>query len=95
MVHVKIFSLNVRNIVDQNSVLKHLKDDMEKIHFLALQKHFTKHFFETFLPHLALGIDFTAAENQRIVLMGDYNIDFFRKNQKRRLEQKTKIRNGF
>ena len=51
MVHVKIFSLNVRNIVDQNSVLNHLKDDMEKIHFLALQKHFTKHLFETFLPH--------------------------------------------
>ena len=39
-----------------------------------------------FLSELALGIDCAAAENKRIILMGDYNIDFFQKNQKRKLE---------
>ena len=48
----------------------------------------TKHLSEMFLSELALGIDCAAAENKRIILMGDYNIDFFSK------ERKTKIRNA-
>ena len=39
-----------------------------------------------FLSELALGIDCAAVENKRIILMGDYNIDFFQKNEKRKLE---------
>ena len=35
---------------------------------------------------MALGIDCAAAENKRIILIGDYNIDFFQKNEKRKLE---------
>ena len=46
----------------------------------------TKHLSEMFLSELALGIDCAAAENKRIILMGDYNIDFFQKNEKRKLE---------
>ena len=88
VINVKIFSLNVRSIVGQNSNLKLLKDDKGKTQVLALQKHFTKHVYETFLSQLALGIDFTATENEQIVLMGEYNIDF-------QEEQKTKIRNAF
>ena len=46
----------------------------------------TKHLSELFLSELALGIDCAAAENKRIVLMSDYNIDFTQKNEKRKLE---------
>ena len=46
----------------------------------------TKHLSEMFLSELALVIDCAAAENKRIILMGDYNIDFFQKNEKRKLE---------
>ena len=39
-----------------------------------------------FLSELALGIDCAAAENKRIILMGDYSIDFLQKIEKRKLE---------
>ena len=47
---------------------------------------FDQTLFEMFLSELALGIDSAAAENKRIVLMGGYNIDFFRNNEKQKLE---------
>ena len=40
--NVKIFSLNCRSIVGQNSTLKQLMDDLGKTQFLALQKHGSK-----------------------------------------------------
>ena len=46
----------------------------------------TKQLSEFFLSELALGIDCAAAENKRIILTGDYNTDFFQKNEKRKLE---------
>ena len=46
----------------------------------------TKQLSEMFLSELALGIDCPAAENKRIILMGNNNIDFFQKNERRKLE---------
>ena len=40
--NVKIFSLNCRSIVGQNSTLKQLMDDTGKTQFLAFQKHGSK-----------------------------------------------------
>ena len=59
--------------------------EFNKKYLINISYCLTEHLFEMFLSELSLGIDCAAAENKRKVLMGDYNIEFFRKNEKRKL----------